>query len=248
MDKEISLQHVQLPNNMTKSKNLTPTDLWIYLCIKSFMNGKTKECFPSLRAVSERSGFSIPTIRKSITLLVQGGWVSLKKSGRKQYYYFSSYSNFEVFSYEFILKKDVSPKEKSYLVAMQQYMFKDTPGLGKSSYQTEEVSDKINLPAIKVERYERDLIDKGYLSLVATKKRDPASGIFLKEKFFHLNELEQAVIFALQKHEEKLEEHTVKLEDLEIKVDDTNKKLLQRIAELEKEVYKKEEDSDKFTM
>ena len=34
------------------------------------MNGKTKECFPSLKTISERSEFSIPTIRDSIDALV----------------------------------------------------------------------------------------------------------------------------------------------------------------------------------
>lgn len=66
---ESNLQHIQLPNNMTKSKKLTPNDLWVYICIKSFMNGKTKECYPSLKAISERSDLSIPTIRESIALL-----------------------------------------------------------------------------------------------------------------------------------------------------------------------------------
>ena len=31
-------QHVQLPNNMTKSRILTPKDLLVYVTIKSFMN------------------------------------------------------------------------------------------------------------------------------------------------------------------------------------------------------------------
>lgn len=34
------------------------------------MNGKTKECFPSLKTIAERSEFSIPTVRESITALV----------------------------------------------------------------------------------------------------------------------------------------------------------------------------------
>ena len=62
-------QHYQLPNDMTKDGNLVPNDLLVYLTIKSYMNKDTKTCFPSLKTLSEKIQFSIPTIRKSISKL-----------------------------------------------------------------------------------------------------------------------------------------------------------------------------------
>ena len=41
-------QHVQLPNNMTKSGELSPKDLLVYVTIKSFMN---KDSYMNLYAL-----------------------------------------------------------------------------------------------------------------------------------------------------------------------------------------------------
>lgn len=46
-----SQQHVQLPNNMTASGELTPKDLLIYVSIKRYMNNETREAFPSLETI-----------------------------------------------------------------------------------------------------------------------------------------------------------------------------------------------------
>ena len=62
-------QHVQLPNNMTKSGELSPKDLLVYVTIKRHLNSTTKECFPSLDTIVKESGISKPTVRKSIELL-----------------------------------------------------------------------------------------------------------------------------------------------------------------------------------
>lgn len=59
-------RHVQLP---TEKSDLEPKDQLIYLSIKRFMNSETKTAFPSLKTISEVSGASIPTIRKSIERL-----------------------------------------------------------------------------------------------------------------------------------------------------------------------------------
>ena len=63
---ENNKQHVQLPNDMTKSGELSQKDLLVYVTIKRYMNSKTKECFPSLDTIVKVSGVSKPTVRKSI--------------------------------------------------------------------------------------------------------------------------------------------------------------------------------------
>ena len=79
-------QHIQLPNNMTHTKVLTPRDLLIYVCIKSFMNKDTLESFPSLTTIAKLSGISRPTIIKSIKLLESEKYISVRKEGRKNIY------------------------------------------------------------------------------------------------------------------------------------------------------------------
>lgn len=221
MEKKDS-QHVQLPNNMTRSKVLSPNDLWVYVCIKSYDNPK-KDCYPSLKTISEKSGFSIPTIRDSIERLRVEGCISIVKFGRQQKYYFQRYEHFEVFSYAFIDKKDISPKEKAYLVSIQQFMFKDTEGVGKVEYSDKELADRLNTSINKIATCNQNLSDLGYLSMI-NDGRDKTTGVMIRNKYFHLDELGQAIVFSIKSHESKLVEHQEKLEEHDIKINNILKK------------------------
>lgn len=187
-------QHYQLPNDMTKSGKLVPTDLLVYVTLKRFYNSKTKLCFPGLRKVSDTCKLSIPTIRKSIDSLEEEMWISVvkKDKGYKQYYYFKPYTNFEVFSPEFLDNPLVSPKEKAYIMSSQQHMYKDS-GVGNMSYNNKELSSKINLSKSLISRRDKDLEDKGLLLL----HND-------KSKTFELNALGQEIIFTLQNHDDEI--------------------------------------------
>lgn len=137
------------------------------------------------------------------------------KSGRKQIYSFTNYNNFEVFSPEFLDNKEISPKEKAYLIATQQYMYKDVKGIGKVTYSNRELAQKINLSEPLIDKHDRELSSKGLLSLVESDKRDDERGIMINSKFFHLDELGQAIVFTLQRHNKKLSEQDKRIEELE---------------------------------
>lgn len=199
-----SKQHVQVPNNMTKSGELTPKDLLVYVTIKSFMNKDSKECFPSLDTIVEISGISKPTVRKSIEVLKKEKYLSVRIDGRRNVYSFNSYKTFEPFSYDFVRDKTIEPNIKAYIIATQQFMFKDQEGFGKISYSDTELSEIINLDKRTIAKYDKSLKEKGLLSVVKTDKRDAITGLQINEKIFHLDELGQAVIWALQKHEEDI--------------------------------------------
>ena len=139
----INKQHVQLPNDMTVNENLTPQDLLIYVAIKRYMNKDTKEAFPSLQTICAKSGASINTVRKCINNLEAQDYFKIEKRGRQNYYIFSDYQKFEPFSYDFLDKEDLTFTEKAYIIASQQYMFKDEKGIGKISYTNSELSEKI---------------------------------------------------------------------------------------------------------
>jgi DNA-binding transcriptional ArsR family regulator len=159
-EEQKSLQHVQLPNDMTMTKELDPKDLLIYVCIKRFMNKETKECFPSLETIVEISGVSKPTVRKSIEKLKEKKYIEVRREGRKNIYKFNSYKNFEPFSYSFLDKKDLSPNEKAYLIVSQQFMFKDIEGEGKISYSDTQLAEKIKLSYNSVTKYKTNLLKK----------------------------------------------------------------------------------------
>lgn len=245
MEKKDS-QHVQLPNNMTKSKVLNPNDLWVYICIKSHDNPR-KDCYPSLKTISEKSGFSIPTIRDSIERLKSEKCISIVKFGRQQKYYFQRYEHFEIFSYSFIEKKDIPPKEKAYLVSVQQFMFKDTEGIGKVEYSDKELADKLNTSINKIATCNQNLSDLGYLSLINDGK-DKTTGVMIRNKYFHLDELGQAIVFSIKNHENKLIEHQEKLEEHDVKINSilkkndalikTNKVLMKDYLNAQKEIEK----------
>ena len=213
-------QHVQLPNDITSNEDITPQDLLIYVAIKRFMNKDTKEAFPSLTTISKKSGASIPTIRKSIKKL-QGTYFEVIKKGRTQYYLFDKkYQSFEPFSYDFLDKEDLSFTEKSYIIASQKYMFKDVEGCGKVSMTNAELSEKINMPESTISKCNRSLTSKDYLSIIKCKNTDEETGVYVQEKIFHLDELGQAVIWALTNHEARIQnnEQTIENHDKDIKI------------------------------
>lgn len=210
-------QHVQLPNDMTAEKKLTPKDLLVYVSIKRYMNNNTKEAFPSLAKLTEVTSMSKPTIMNCITNLINADYMTVRREGRKSVYKFNSYKNFEPFSYEFLDKPDLTANEKAYILATQQYMFKDEQTIGKVSYTELELSEKINMSQPVINRCNNSLKDKGYLTLLTT--RNTEAGLLINEKIFHLNELGQAVVFALQNHEERIanNEKTIELMAKQIK-------------------------------
>lgn len=224
MEKE-NKQHVQLPNNMTKEGILNPQDLLVYVAIKRHVNKDTKEAFPSLQRLCQLTGASINTVRKCISRLEENGHIKIEKRGRQNYYTFSQYENYEPFSYEFLDKEDLTFQEKAYIIASQQYMFKDIKGLGKISMSNKEISERINLSESTISKCNRSLSAKEYMQLIKLNVTDKDYGTAIQEKIFYLDELGQAVIWSLRNHEQRIEA-------TEFKVDNNEK----RIKSLEKDI------------
>lgn len=231
-------QHVQLPNNMEKSE-LSPKDQLIYLSIRRFMDKNTHIAYPSLAKISELSGASIPTVRSSISRLEEKDYLQVVKKARGQYYIFNELKKFEPFSYEFLDRNDISFTAKSYIVASQQFMYKDVEGLGKMSYSDRELSSKMNMPQTTISKCNRELEMKGYLSILDNKSRDIESGCKTTTKVFHLEKLGQAIIWALKNHEERLVDHEERLKKLEEELLLKNK-LIEELLDKKKEENKME--------
>lgn len=217
-------KHVQLPNEMGHSE-LEIKDQLIYLIIKSHDNPE-KECYPSLECIANESNMSVPTIRASIRRLEKEKYITVKKKGRKNYYYFNPYKKFEPFTESFIKRKDLTPTTKAYLVAIQQYMYKDIEGLGKLSLSNREIAKNINTSEFTVRKCNNELERNNYLTIVKNFSRDVETGCSTETKVFKLAELGQAIIWKLKEHAEQINENTERINNLE-KIVNSQKKLIE---------------------
>lgn len=204
--KKKSKQHTQVPNDMTKHLNLEMRDMHVYATIKRHMNKNTKECFPSLACLAKESGYSIPTIQKSITILKDLEYIQVRRDGRKNVYSFNSYKTFEAFSTDFLDNENITTGEKALIISTQQFMYKDQEGVGKISYSDKELAQILNTSEKTISRLNKGLVEKGFLTIVKTNAKDSDTGIMFSEKFFRLNELGQEIIWTLQRHEDDINE------------------------------------------
>ena len=192
------------PENEENQANLTPQDKLVYLAIRRYMNKDTMEAFPSYERLKADIKAVPRTIKKCVDNLVREGYLETEKRGRSIVYKFNNQKKFEVFSYDFLDKEDLTFTEKAYIIASQQYMFKDEPGIGKITLSSQDLAKRINMPESTISKCNKSLTAKDYLSIIRCNKRDEETGVVIQEKIFHLDELGQAVIWALHNHEERI--------------------------------------------
>ena len=234
--------HVQLPNNATKDSELTAKDWLIYLYIKSYKKSPNAEIFPSLEVLHQRSGASINTIRKCIQNLVDAGKIRVIKKGRSNYYEFlDKYDKFEPFSNEFLDKKDLTFLEKAQLVVSQQYLFKNPEtGDGVTNYSNRQLAEIIKMPESTIRKNLNSLINKGYVEIKEVK--DEFTGLVTKQKIYHLTKLEQAIVFILKNHEDRLNSHEEELNNQKEKLEQLEAFIMQNPTL--KEQYKQFKDTN----
>ena len=237
MENEITKRHVQVPNDMTEQNSyLKPGDILIYATIKRHMNKETKTCYPSLTTISQESGASVNTVKASIQNLVNSKYITVSKKGRGNLYTFLKWDEFEPFSYSFLDNKNLTFKEKAYILSAQQYMFKkeDTQD-GIITYDNVELSKRLNISPTTISRLNDSLTIKKFLKINTLSQRNPETGLPIKEKVFHLSKIEQAIVFILKNHEERIKETEDKVKDNSNEIS----LLKERIAELEEMVMRK---------
>ena len=227
-------KHVQLPNEMGQSE-LEIKDQLIYLVIKSH-NNPEKECYPSLECISNESKISIPTIRASIKRLEKEEYITVEKKGRKNYYYFNPYKKFEPFSENFLKKTNLTPTTKAYLVAIQQYMYKDVEGVGKVSLSNRQIAKNINTSEFTVRKCNNELERNNYLTVIKNLNRDLETGCYTETKVFNLEELGQAIIWKLKDHEDRITTNEEEIKSLKDKLE-AQDKLIKKLLETDKAKY-----------
>lgn len=195
-------QHIELPSK--ESSELTPKDKLIYLALKSYENGKTHDCFPSMAKISERCGASEPTIKKSLDKLEKEGYITIEKvNPRKKRYKFSEYKKFECFSYEFLYNKDLTFTEKSYLAASQQFMIEKESGRGRIDYSSYELSNKINMSPTTIRRCDKSLVEKEYMTIIR-KTKNGLKTSEIDSRYYDFTKYNEAVCDAIISHEDRI--------------------------------------------
>lgn len=234
----INEQHVQLPNNMTL--DVKPKDLLIYVTIKRHMNKDTLRAFPALTTICAESGASINAVRESIKKLEKFEYLKVEKDGRKNVYAFTTYKNFEPFSYDFLDQKELSFEEKSYVIASQQYMMKDIRGEGKISLTNADLANKINISEKSVVRYNNSLERKGFMVKVPAVIKDLETGCCKELKIFDLNKMLQQIVWILKDHEKRISNNENDIEEMKRRMDSLereNKLLREEISKSKQTEY-----------
>ena len=215
-------QYVIYPHNGNSEpmNGLTPQDKLIYLAIRRYMNRDTMESFPSYARITQDIGAAAKTIKKSVDNLVREEYLQTRRDGKKIIYKFNNKKQFEPFSWDFLDKPDLTFTEKSYIVAAQQYMFKDNEE-GKISYKNNELSKLINMSEATISKCNHSLEKKGYL--------EGASELVKK---FQLRELDQLFIWKFKEQDEKIEKNTEDIREIKQKLElliAENEKLKEKI-------------------
>lgn len=228
---DVNKRHVQVPNSMTIKTELTPKEILIYVSIKRYMNKDTHEAFPSQDLICKNASSTKPTVKKCIDKLQELGYLKVIKRGRSHIYRFNSYKTFEPFSYDFLDNQDISASAKAQLLVIQQYMYKNIKGKGKISYNDNQLAKITNCSNHTITKCNQELIDKGYLTIIKTDKKDPISGLKINEKIYNLDELQQNIIWTLQDHEYRLTQQEEEFDNMKRLVN----QLLKEVTELQKE-------------
>ena len=111
--------------NSESQPNLTPKDKLIYIAIRRYMNKETMEAYPSYATITKDTKAAAVTIKKCVNNLIREKYLNIRKEGKRIVYIFNNKKKFEPFSYEFLDRRDLTFTEKSYIVATQQFMFKN---------------------------------------------------------------------------------------------------------------------------
>lgn len=233
LDYKIQNNIVYLPHNFKG----TPKLAFLYLIIQLYKNNEISVV--PLSIISEFSELSIPTVRLYLKQLEELNYLKINynKSPIQYEFILDNIKDSEPFSDEFLKKKDISPTTKSYLIAAQQFMFKNIKGVGKISYPNTSLSQQINMPESTIRECNKELERKNYLTIINNKSRDLETGCKTDTKLYDLNKLGQAIIWTLKDHEDRITENTENINEL-IKKDKEKDKLIEamqrEIEELKK--------------
>ena len=197
MSEDKSKQHVQI--HIRQCSMLKPNDLLVLANIKRHMNGTTKLCDPTIKTISENSGFTERSVINSIKKLELSGELIIHRSTNKSNKYeFPENSNFEMYSFEFLDNPALTRDEKAYLIGFQSCAVKNKSGYMGTTNSNEEIAKKINMSKRKIIELNKSLREKGIFAELTCFTTDE-TGLSKKMKTVDMELIGQAVLFVNQK-------------------------------------------------
>lgn len=176
------------------------------------------------------------TVSQSVKELIRLGYIAKRKIGKCYAYSFKKYLHFEKFSYEFLENRELSFKQKAYLVASQQFMLNKESGVGTILMNDFELGDKIHLCPNTIKKYDRELKAKNILTIVKSSYTNMETGCKENAKYYHFDQYNKAMIELAENHEERISENSKDIDKLNTRVYHLEKQLkdaLHRVQELE---------------
>lgn len=200
-------QHVQVPNMNLKEESLDLIDPYVYACIKRYMNNVTKEAFPSLDTILEDTGLAKHTVLKSIKRLSNANYLRTeKKKGLSTRYIFNDYRKFEIFSFDFLDNDNLTPKEKAYLITIQNKMYKDNVlEIGKITLSNSDIKEFLNIDPKTMRKLEQSLQEKNVLQLIPVKSRDER-GVCVNERIYSFVDFANLVALKFSETDTQIQE------------------------------------------
>ena len=226
---ELDNRKISLVDNENEQRILEPGDKVIYAAIRRYMNEDSRECYPSIQKIKEKTHCGQSKVTGAIERLINAGFI--KKTQKKapngkytNYYYFPKTEfdkHFEMFTDEF-LDLDMPTNIKEYYMDIQQYLYDKDSGVGKCSFNNTSLAAKLGISVPSVKKYNAYLIEHGYLDEESTDKTDEA-GLVVVQKNFNLSNLNQAALWVkavtetVQRHDEDIEELKERMSEIERK-------------------------------
>lgn len=163
-------------------------DYLVYVNMKRWSN-KDGTCFISLKIVAEECQTNISTIRKSIDRLIKFGYLRKIIKEDLTFYQFSSFRESEKIPIGLLDNNNLSPLEKSVIIASFRHIDWYSPDYGSMLYSYESLAKLICCTTPTIYKVFESLINKGYVTIYSTGLKDPDTKKEVTEKRFNLTKL-----------------------------------------------------------
>jgi DNA-binding MarR family transcriptional regulator len=172
--------HILIPFVIPSTLKVGYRDLLTYVTIRSFLNTKSKKCFPELRTIESKSGLSFNFLHKSVKRLESAGLiiVSKGKMGVSNNYSFSELDSFTRIPVSFLSDDELTATEKAFLICIRKFFDDDKM---KTIIMLKDLTAFFDLDKKTVNKHIDSLLDKGYLGCITM--RDLVYEIELTDKF-----------------------------------------------------------------
>lgn len=106
-------------------------------------------------------------------------------------------------------------------------------GIGKISFSDRQLCEITGLNWRTLNKNTKSLMEKNYVNQVSLQIRDKETGCFKKETIYNLNSLGQAIVFAFQNHEARIQQNEDSIQELQEKIKRLEENEIKRTKDFE---------------